>query len=166
MYILTHTCTYLHTCLIVSIFHPALSREAMHNTSFIILLQEICNTWNRMQYAVYLHVQRARGSAVASVCDTGAQEGEETGGSEHPNTSWQSIIFPERNYSPRLQGRPTKQGKRLRKRRIRGRVKHRSIHATRTCSPCSAWRTDSEYPDNISGVIESELGYRLGLGAL
>lgn len=52
--------------------------EAMNNTSFIILLQEICNTWNRMQYAVYLHAWRTQGASVASVCVT-RREGKKRG---------------------------------------------------------------------------------------
>lgn len=49
---------------------PSLTVEAMNNTSFIILLQEICNTWNRMQYAVYLYTWQTQGASVASVCVT------------------------------------------------------------------------------------------------
>lgn len=54
---------------------PLVTVEAMNNTSFIILLQEICNTWNRMQYAVYLHAWRTQGASVVSVCVTGRAGG-------------------------------------------------------------------------------------------
>lgn len=57
---------------------PSATVEAMNNTSFIILLQEICNTWNRMQYAVYLHAWRTQGASVASVCVT-RREGKKRG---------------------------------------------------------------------------------------
>lgn len=57
---------------------PLITVEAMNNTSFIILLQEICNTWNRMQYAVYLRAWRTQGASVASVCVT-RREGKKRG---------------------------------------------------------------------------------------
>lgn len=50
---------------------PSITVAAMNNTYFTILLQEICNTWNRMQYAVYLHARQAQGASVASVYVTG-----------------------------------------------------------------------------------------------
>lgn len=57
---------------------PSVTVEAMNNASFIILLQEICNTWNRMQYAVYLHAWWTQGASVVSVCVT-RREGKKRG---------------------------------------------------------------------------------------
>lgn len=57
---------------------PSVTVEAMNNTSFIILLQEICNTWNRMQYAVYLHAWQTQGASVVSVFVT-RREGKKRG---------------------------------------------------------------------------------------
>ena len=52
----THAHTHTHTnMLCIHISFLSIIADAMNNTSFIILLQVICNTWNRMQYAVYLH---------------------------------------------------------------------------------------------------------------
>lgn len=79
---------------------PSLAVAAMNNTSFIILLQEICNTWNRMQYAVYFHTRGTQGACVVSVCVT-SQDGRKRGEQrkqacvtpDSPSASWG-------NYSP------------------------------------------------------------------
>lgn len=78
---------------------PSITVEAMNNTYFIILLQVICNTWNRMQYAVYLHALWTQGASVASVGVTrqegkkGEQRKQAPVTPDSPSTSWS-------NYSP------------------------------------------------------------------
>lgn len=73
--------------------------EAMNNTSFVILLQEICNTWNRMQYVVYLRAWRTQGASVPSVCvgrrerKNKEQRKQDCVTSDSPSSSWS-------NYSP------------------------------------------------------------------
>lgn len=52
----------------VHISSSAIGVEVMNNTSFILLLQEICNTWNRMRYGVYLDAWRTQGASIVSVC--------------------------------------------------------------------------------------------------
>lgn len=70
----------------------------MNNTYFIILLQEICNTWNRMQYAVYLCTWRTQGASVASVC-VARREGKKREEETSSCDSWQSINLPEQLFS-------------------------------------------------------------------
>lgn len=57
----------------ICIFHlhtPLIAVEAMNNRSFILLLKEICNTWNRMKYVVYPRAWQTQSASVASVCVT------------------------------------------------------------------------------------------------
>lgn len=78
---------------------PSITVEAMNNTSFIILLQEICNTWNRMQYAVYLHARRTQGASVASVCVT-RREGKKREQRKQACVTPDSPSASRSNYSP------------------------------------------------------------------
>lgn len=76
--------------------------EVMNNTSFIILLQEICNTWNRMQYAVYLHAERTQGASLVSVCVIRREEGGKKRGQQRKRASVtpDSPSASRANYSP------------------------------------------------------------------